>query len=334
MFNTTRRVLQSLVFMLLMSLPTLIYAQEVSIVRNTKGAWSPDGRYLGVITKDGSTRLLDTLNNTETLLHFQPDGYESGEDVTITWNPDGTMVAVTAEYSGIVVLEVATGQRLWNFIGYRSRATSWSPDGTRLAILTRRINKELHIFDTTTWDIIAVASVGVYNFDMAWSPDGQKIALGVQDFVEVRDAATLGVLYRSNCQCNVFLEISVAWSPDSSRIASANSNGSLRIRNAADGAIEQVWAAHEDGAYSVAWHPDGTRLVSGGADGTVKVWAAASGQLLQTIQVGQPVWWAAWSPDGGRLAYGTEAGTPQIISVVPTATPTLPPTDLRALYAA
>ncbi|MCE7949351.1 MAG: hypothetical protein DYG88_18175 [Chloroflexi bacterium CFX4] len=328
MINIAKRNLLSVILVFLISVPTLAYAQESGIGSDAKGVWSPDGRYIGTITKNGYVRIFDTINNTETTIYQGSSSYS----MTIAWSPDSSRLAATAEDNDIAVWEIATGQRLWSLTLYSSYAVAWKPNGSQIALLTSLPHERMQIFDTVSWQKVAVALTGGDNFDMAWSPDGQKIAIGSLGLVEWFDANTLTLLHRSATA--ILPELTIAWSPDSSRIVSANLDGNLRIRNAADGAIEQVWAAHEDGAYSVAWHPDGTRLVSGGEDGTVKVWAAASGQLLQTIQVGQPVWWAAWSPDGGRLAYGTETGTPQIISVLPTATPTLPPTDLRALYAA
>ncbi|GAB4550851.1 MAG: hypothetical protein OHK0023_17290 [Anaerolineae bacterium] len=318
--------------------------------RVSDARWSPNGRYIATVHQNGAIRIFDTLTNTNTPLFEQPGGFSLDESVSIAWSPNSEKIAATTEYNGIGIWEVSTSILRQKFIPYGSESVAWSPNGSKIAILTKAVRETIQIYDATSWQKLGFITTG-RGLSISWSSDGQKIAVGAGSLVEWFDANTLSLLQRSQVR-GTQGEVSVAWSPDSSRIASANLDGNLRVRNAASGQVEKTLFGHANGANTVAWHPDGTRLVSSGMDGTVKIWDAATGQNLETIQAGAPVWFAAWNPDGTKLAYSTESGTPQIVSVVPTATPTstvtptptpphtptptatIPPTSLSGLYAA
>jgi WD40 repeat protein len=58
-------------------------------------------------------------------------------------------------------------------------------------------------------------------------------------------------------------------------------------------------------ANAIAFFPDGHTLLTGGDDGNLTLWDVRTHTVLQTIRLGQPVWWAAVSPDGRLLAAQT-----------------------------
>jgi tRNA A-37 threonylcarbamoyl transferase component Bud32 len=99
----------------------------------------------------------------------------------------------------------------------------------------------------------------------------------------------------------------VAWSPDSKRLASASTDGTVKVWDAETGQQGLTLRGHTGPVAAVAWSPDGKRLASASADGTVKVWKvfwdARTGQEVLTFR-GHTDWvcGVAWSPDGSRLA--------------------------------
>ena len=107
---------------------------------------------------------------------------------------------------------------------------------------------------------------------VAFSPDGQYVAIGLQSFNENLD------LFRA-------------------------SDGAL---------IAGRIGAHSNGTTSVVFSPDGQLLATGGRDGTAKLWHVPDMTLLQTLNGGvgyrARVFAVSFSPDGKLLAVGGQGG--------------------------
>jgi eukaryotic-like serine/threonine-protein kinase len=99
---------------------------------------------------------------------------------------------------------------------------------------------------------------------------------------------------------------SVAWSPDSKLIASADDE-KVQVWDANSGIIVLSYCDHTDKIKGLAWSSDGTRIASASNDGMVKIWLVDTGETLITY-TGHSVWrnqadnLVAWSPDGTYIA--------------------------------
>ena len=76
----------------------------------------------------------------------------------------------------------------------------------------------------------------------------------------------------------------VAFSPDGRIIVSGSEDGTLKLWDAASGALTRSLKGHDQAVWSVAFSPDGRIVVSGSQDGTLKLWDAASGALVRTLK--------------------------------------------------
>jgi WD40 repeat protein len=96
---------------------------------------------------------------------------------------------------------------------------------------------------------------------------------------------------------------SVVFSHDSTRLASASDNRTVKIWDASSGACLQTLEGHSGLVSLVVFSHDSTRLASASDNRTVKIWDASSGACLQTFE-GHSGWVSsvAFSYDSMRLA--------------------------------
>ena len=106
---------------------------------------------------------------------------------------------------------------------------------------------------------------------------------------------------------------SVAFSHNSTRLALASSDKTVKIWDASSGECLQTLEGHGGLVRSVAFSHDSTRLASALNDNTVKIWDASSGECLQTLKGHTNwVWSVAFSHDSTQLASASNDETVKI----------------------
>ena len=153
-------------------------------------------------------------------------------------------------------------------------------------------------------------------FNVAWHPDGERIASSGGDadqgraITKVWEARTGRTAYDVNPGAAVF---GVAFSPDGHYLVTGGTDLAVRVWDAATGRAVGTLGSHDRQIGSVAFSPDGRYLASASDDGVVKLWNTA--RLGDEQEAGGPVrtWTTgggspriAFSPDGSRLVTAGE----------------------------
>ena len=210
----------------------------------------------------------------------------AGDDRTVRlWDLDGTALATLDGHAD------------------RVESVSLSPDGSRLAALTRD-------HTVTIWDVARRERVSslAYNglgasTDIAYQPDGRAVV-----------AASLGRFRWTSPELeeNAFsggphIASAVEFTPDGRLLVSTDPAGGAMLWDLAADELERRVSTGQGDVRDVAVSPDGTRFATAGANRTVKVWDVATGAELMTLTGhSAPVVALAFSPSGTALASGGE----------------------------
>ncbi|CAE6442739.1 unnamed protein product [Rhizoctonia solani] len=111
--------------------------------------------------------------------------------------------------------------------------------------------------------------------------------------------------------------LSVAFSPDGSRVAAACENGNVIICDTRDGSIPiSPLTGHSNWVRCVVFSPDGLLILSASSDCTIRLWDATNGQPIAAPFRGHthPVKSVSFSPDGKRFVSGSWDNTVRVWS--------------------
>lgn len=293
------------------------------------------GAILAFLERPGSDYDIFVADVTTGVVHNFT--HHSAQDVSFTWSPDGTEMAVVSNRTGrdhLFILDEygRTRQRIETDVA--PFAPRWSPTGEMIAFMGNRVSGLSDIFviparGGTAQNLTDTPTSSEAN--IAWSPDGQSIAtsyLGIENVIILRVDGS----QRYRLTDNGHLP---EWSPDGSSVVYRTARGSnpqILMRNVSD-EDETIRLSSETmgkvAYYAPSWSPDGAMVLFLTMDGSQQmirlVEVAASHERQFTLpfySIGTPI----WSPDSRMVAFYAQAtinDTQTYIHVLDVATGTL-----------
>ncbi|CAK0765092.1 hypothetical protein CCP3SC1_440024 [Gammaproteobacteria bacterium] len=288
-------------------------------------AWSPDGSHLAAVARDGTLAMwevaapLPPVSTTEVNDAVQ---WLARQAATMgrrapPWIPH---LPGADAVSGLGVLRVEGLQRSG------APCIALHPNGRRLA--SAHSDGHLRCWNLMDgqlfWTSIDPATENLTKpsdrtqpviQDLAWSPDGRSIAVGMENGAISLWSAADGVeLHRlTGHRAPVS---SVAWSPDGDRLASGSADRTVRLWSVEGGVELRCLRGHTDLVRAIVWSPNGRYLASGAQDCTVRLWSVTDGRELRCLKGHTAlVYSVAWSPDGRRLVSGSQDQTVRLWSI-------------------
>ncbi|MFE3034071.1 helix-turn-helix domain-containing protein [Streptomyces canus] len=281
--------------------------------------FSPDGHAVATVRQGpvgrGAVQLWDAgTGDRDASLPLDEDTAPRGGSPSVPvlhlaavgFDPTGRVLAARSVKRGVIeVRDVATGRLRLS----RTRAgydAVFSPDGTRLAVVSRQGAVHLLNLSTGAQHIAARPDHDGTIRRMAFTPDGRTLAVvdieADGDQVRLLDVAT-GRTRRTIKQGTQRLS-SLAFSPDGHTLTTVSgSRGSVKMWDARSGRLQDSFSVGGPVA-SLAFSTDARTLAASGPSG-VQLWDLATGQARLTLPTRSPEA-VAFSPDGRTLAIGTD----------------------------
>jgi WD40 repeat protein/class 3 adenylate cyclase len=279
--------------------PSFVAGQTDPSVDTWSLALSPDSRTIAV----GSTSGTVSLWNVQTLRKIKSFSAVPGAVAALAFSPDGGSLMV----AGDNLPPPGAWLRIWKVSGQprlvrRLRDTArfgaltwatWSRNGERIAatgvLSTQNHNHEgvAQEWNARTGRLLAAPTVikGGYPTDVAFAPNDTTVAVGAfNGAITILDPARRVVLRRFSR--GGLYTFGVAYSPDGSKLASTDWNGSVDIWDAHTGKLigTPIPDPDQSSVQSVAWSPDGRTIAFTDSLGTLRLLDVAS-----RVEIGSPV---------------------------------------------
>lgn len=186
-----------------------------------------------------------------------------------TFSPDRSKVAIRCGDRMLRLFELPSGRKKVEIgpLAERTFFVRFSRDGKTLATA----GEGVEVWDATSGRPIRRVPVRGHTFALAISPDGSRIAVG--------DSESEVVVWHGDTEKrlpHIGEAQDLAFSADGALLASAGSDGLIRVFRMPDGALVKTLDDAVHSQFALAFSPDGKQMASVGADGSLRVYDTAS----------------------------------------------------------
>lgn len=253
----------------------LVYERKAHDSQALGIAFSPDAKEIATGGRDYTIKVWDTASGTLKLSL----SVEDEQIWSIAYHPEGHSFAAVGSSGKIRFYDRATGKAIsiWDAGMGTLTGLAFSPDGSRLAIVSRDVNDATILDAATGKELFTLTSHTNTNWGVAFSPDGKHVVTcGGDGTALIWDAATGQLVLTLAGHIGVI--VTAHFSPDGTRIATASKDGTHRVWDAATGkellSLEGVFSPNDS-----AFTHDGKRLVVGGKG--IQVMALTIDEVVQ-----------------------------------------------------
>ena len=275
----------------------------------------PDGR-IATVAADG-TLTIRAPGEREPTVELAGYGFDpqSGLDErrialvdAIDLSPDGASIAAAAADLQGAILDASTGERRVLLDGEVYRP-AFSVDGDLLTglIPERTVAGWEAARSVGLWDAATGALLAEFDGhldavqDHALSPDGSWLVTVTETGgTRVWNVDTGRLLWHAPVTDETVPVYAVAIHPEGDRILLGGQDGSILVRDAADGQVLTVMTGHTTLVNDLAVSADGERVLSA-SNVSARVWDAATGEELVALRGHEHLRAAAFHPDGDRV---------------------------------
>jgi GTPase SAR1 family protein len=232
--------------------------------------------------------------------------------LSITFNPQGTILASGSSDGIVKVWEIASGELLHTLEGHQGDVYSLSFNSSGTTLASGSEDSTVRLWDVKHGTLVHEFVEPEISISAAvFHPSEQMLAIAGEGDSTVRfiDGSSGDLI--SSFPGESYSSIhDISFDATGNILACAKDDGSVVLWHVQTGELLSELFGHTDAVLSVAFDYTGQRLASGGTDGTVKLWHVEQGKLLRSLEVHKKsVDAVAFSPDGSVLCSKSADGS-------------------------